>query len=71
MTIRGAKIGDVTSFHWKKIFLDAIGKEHTQKHPFDFYMSYEGLSLTLQKGKLEKNENLQLGFAKKIGNRAV
>jgi hypothetical protein len=66
-----ARVKNLIGFHYNLMHsgrvLDAIGKERTQKHPFDFCMSYEGLSLTPQKGKLEKNENLQMGFSKKQG----
>ena len=64
-----AGVKNLISFHYNPRHsdrvLDAIGKEHVKKHPFDFYMAYEGLSLSLKKGKLKKNKDLLLGFAKK------
>ena len=45
--------------------LDSIEQKYAGTYPFDFYMSYEGLSLNLSKGKLIKNDDLTLGFAKK------
>jgi ribonuclease BN (tRNA processing enzyme) len=65
-----AGVKNLFTFHYNPRhndrFLDKIAKQYARKkHPFDFYMSYEGLSLTLDKGKLTKNDDLQLSFAKK------
>ena len=44
----------------KKLFAG----EYSKTFPFGFYMSYKGLSLTLDKGNLTKNSDLNLKFAK-------
>jgi ribonuclease BN (tRNA processing enzyme) len=45
-------------------FLDEIGKKYSgADHPFEFIMSQEGLSLTINQGKIEKREILKLRLA--------
>jgi phosphoribosyl 1,2-cyclic phosphodiesterase len=70
MAVENAKkagVKNLIPFHYNPRhsdhFLDKIKRRHT-RHPFGFYMSYEGLSLTLDKGVLTKNANLKLGFAR-------
>jgi ribonuclease BN (tRNA processing enzyme) len=64
----GAK--NLVAFHYNPRhsdrFLDGIAKKYArEKHPFGFYLSYEGLSLTVDRGRLVKNDDLKQGFAKK------
>jgi ribonuclease BN (tRNA processing enzyme) len=42
--------------------LDKIAAQYTGTLPFEFIMSYEGLSLTFDKGKEIRRQNLNLGF---------
>ncbi|GHT94570.1 MBL fold metallo-hydrolase [Spirochaetia bacterium] len=63
-----AQVKHLLSFHYNPRhndkFLDAIGKQWQGKYPFEFIMSYEGLSLTLDKGTIVKRESLDMGFSK-------
>ncbi|MDR1574728.1 MAG: hypothetical protein LBS37_01875 [Treponema sp.] len=62
-----AGVKNLIAFHYSPRhndhFLDKIKRKYS-RHSFGFYMSYEGLSLTLDKGKLTKNSDLNLKFAK-------
>jgi ribonuclease BN (tRNA processing enzyme) len=63
-----ARVKHLISFHYNPrhndTFLDAIEKQWKGKYPFEFIMSQEGLSLTLEKGTIVKRESLTMGFSK-------
>jgi hypothetical protein len=63
-----AQIKYLLSFHYNPrhndSFLDTIEKQWKGKYPFEFIMSQEGLSLTLDKGTIVKRESFNLGFSK-------
>jgi ribonuclease BN (tRNA processing enzyme) len=44
-------------------FLDEIEKKYSGAFPFEFIMAREGLSITLKKGKIEKQQIVRLGLA--------
>jgi ribonuclease BN (tRNA processing enzyme) len=44
-------------------FLDEIEKKYSGAFPFEFIMAREGLSITLEKGKIEKQKIVRLGLA--------
>jgi ribonuclease BN (tRNA processing enzyme) len=62
-----SKVKYLCSFHYSPRhtddMLDGIAKKQNGVHPFEFIMSVEGLSLSLDHGKIVKRENLRLGFA--------
>jgi hypothetical protein len=65
---RQANIKYLCPFHYNPrhsdAFLDTIARQYSSGFPFECIMSREGLSLTLDKGKIVKREEVKLSFTK-------
>lgn len=64
-----AGVKNLITFHYNPRHSDHFLRKNARRYTrrktaFDFHLSYEGFSLTLDQGKIVKNEDIKLGFAK-------
>jgi ribonuclease BN (tRNA processing enzyme) len=72
MAVENARLANVKylcPFHYNPrhsdAFLDMIAKKYSSGFPFECIMSREGLSLTLDHGKIVRREEIKMGFARR------